>query len=188
MLQIRHSVLFACILLQLACKQKQDPVTRVLQVRDMSALATTEYSITKIVKASDDKTWYKFGDRKILMSVEADVRAGIDLAQLKKEDVIINGKSIQLNLPAPKIMSVNLPPEKIKVEYEDIGPLRDPFDNAARDALLAQAEKQIRSAMDQTAILADTEKNTRNLLSNFLQQAGYEQIEIRFGNTKQTLQ
>ncbi|HQD10586.1 MAG TPA: DUF4230 domain-containing protein [Flavihumibacter sp.] len=188
MLQIRHSVLFACALLLFACKQEKDRIAQVLQVRDMADLATTEYSVTKIVKASDDKTWYKFGDRKILMSVEADIRAGIDLAQLKKEDVIINGKSIQLNLPAPKIISVNLPPEKIKVEYEDIGPLHDPFDNAARDALLAQAEKQIRASIGQTSILADTEKNTRNLLSNFLQQAGYEQIEIRFGNTKTVLQ
>ncbi|MFT4024051.1 MAG: DUF4230 domain-containing protein [Flavihumibacter sp.] len=184
MLQIRHYVLFVCLLLLSACKQEKNRMAQVLLIRDRSDLATTEYSLTKIVKASDDKTWYKFGDRKILMSVEADIRAGIDLSQLKPEDVTSKGNSISLNLPAPKIISLNLPPEKIKVEYEEIGPFRDPFNNATRDALLAQAETQIRQSLPATGILAETEKNTRNLLTNFLLQAGYEEVNIRFGTPK----
>lgn len=187
MLQIRHSAVLACLLFAAACKRESDRVAQVLQVRDMAELATTEYSVTKIVKASDDKTWYKFGDRKILMSVEADIKAGIDLSQLTKDDVRIQGKSIRVDLPAPVIISLNLPPEKIKVAFQEIGVLRDPFDNAARDALLAQAEVQIRKSIPVTGILAETEKNTRNLLTNFLQQAGYENIDIRFGQPKTAL-
>ncbi|GAO41080.1 DUF4230 domain-containing protein [Flavihumibacter petaseus] len=164
----------------ISCRQEEPPLQKVLEVRNLSDLATTEYHITKIVKASDDKTWYKLGDRKILMSVEAVLKAGIDLSKLQPEDVIIDGKNITLNLPAPKLISLNLPPSGIKVEYQEIGALRDPFDNAARDALLAQAEKQIRRDIAATGIFTETENNTRTLITGFLQHAGYNNITIRF--------
>lgn len=40
-------------------------------------LGTVEYTITKVVKADDNADWYKFGDRKILFTVKATMKAGI---------------------------------------------------------------------------------------------------------------
>lgn len=47
--------------------------------------------IAKIIKASDDKTRYKIGDRKIIMTCKASLTAGIDLVrnfELKRKDYL----------------------------------------------------------------------------------------------------
>jgi hypothetical protein len=77
---------------------------------------------------------------------------------------------------------MQIPPDKIHVAYEEVGLLRNGFDNAERDALLAQAEKQINTAIPETGILNTTEQNTRKVMTAFLENLGYEQINIRFGN------
>jgi len=55
---------------------------QVLGLQQMSELATSEYVVTKIIKANDNATWYKIGDRKILMTCKASLVAGIDLEAL----------------------------------------------------------------------------------------------------------
>lgn len=178
--KIRHYAYSVSLVLLISCAVREEPADRVLSIREMGDLATTEYTVTKIVKANDNKTWYKPGDRKILISVEAVLKSGIDLSGVKKEDITIDGKNISLRLPPPKLISISIPPEKIRVEFEEIGIFRTGFDNAERDALLAQAEQQIRNSINEIGILRTTENNTRQFLTRFLQQSGFEQISIRF--------
>ncbi|ULQ54651.1 DUF4230 domain-containing protein [Flavihumibacter fluvii] len=181
--KIKHYGYTLLLILGISCQNRQERIQQVLTIREMGELATTEYSITKIVKASDDQTWYKIGDRKILISVEATLKAGIDLQAVKAEDISIDGKKITLVLPPPKLISLTIPPDKIKVAYEEVGMLRTGFDNAERDALLAQAEKQIYNAAASTGIFTTTEINTRQYLTAFLEKLGYEQIMISFGQS-----
>ena len=63
---------------------------QVLGLQTMSDLATAEYVVTKIIKANDNKTWYKVGNRKILMSCKASLVAGIDLSKLTEKDIHID--------------------------------------------------------------------------------------------------
>jgi Protein of unknown function (DUF4230) len=179
--KIKHYGGLVFLILLMACRNSADRLQQVLAIKELGDLATTEYSITKIVKASDDQTWYKIGDRKILIAVEATLKAGIDLRAIKPEDISINGKAVTLKLPHPKLISMQLPPDKIKVAYEEIGLLRTTFNNAERDALLTQAEQQITKAAAETGIFQTTQKNTRLFLTAFLQQLGFEQITINFG-------
>jgi Protein of unknown function (DUF4230) len=179
--KIKHYRGLAFVFLLVACQNRADRLQQVLAVKELGDLATTEYSITKIVKASDDQTWYKIGDRKILIAVEATLKAGIDLRAIEPEDISINGSTITLKLPEPKLISLQLPPDKIKVAYEEIGLLRTTFNNAERDALLTQAEQQITKAAADTGIFQTTQKNTRQFLTAFLQKLGFEKITINFG-------
>lgn len=180
--KIKHYGYTLLLVLGVSCQNRQERVQEVLAIREMGELATTEYTITKIVKANDNQTWYKIGDRKILIEVEATLKAGIDLQSLTTKDVTINGKKIDILLPAPKLISMQIPPGKIHVAYEEVGLLRTGFDNAERDALIAQAEKQINAAIPATGILNTTEQNTRKVMTAFLEKLGYEQINISFGN------
>jgi hypothetical protein len=163
-----------------SCGSKQDRVEQVLALKEMGNLATTEYTVTKIVKANDNKTWYKLGDRKILISVEATLKAGIDLTSITADNISIDGKKISISLPPPKLLSLKLPPEKIKVEYEEVGMLRNEFSNSERDALLAQGENQIRNSVKELGLLETTEKNTRAFITEFLKKLGYEDIRVSF--------
>lgn len=172
------------IVLLTACGKKEAPEQKpeILSLKEMSDLATVEYTVTKIIKANDNKTWFKLGDRKILMSCEATIKAGIDLNGLSKDDYVIDGKNVRLRLPAPTIISMSIPPDKIKVEYQQVGAFRDEFKTQERDALAAQAEAQIKNSVAELGILDQAKANTSLFVSNFLKQLGYENISITFGD------
>ena len=150
----------------------------------MGELATVEYTVTKIIKANDNKTWFKIGDRKILMSCEAVIKAGIDLSKINEKNFSIDNKNVKVNLPAPKIISLSIPPEKIVTAYEEVSTFREPFSSSERDALAVQAEKQIRNSLDSLGILLQAKANTGMLVNNLLKQLGYENITITYADDK----
>src|SRR5512139_157583 len=135
---MRRFVPYMVLMLLFSCKSEHKEMNEVLAFKEMSELATVEYIVTKIVKAEDNQTWYKFGDRKILMSCEASIKAGIDFSKINEGDVTIEGKSISLVLPKAHFISMNIKPEDVRVEYVETGLFRDDFTTAERDALLAQ--------------------------------------------------
>jgi hypothetical protein len=154
----------------------------VLQLRELNELATVEYTVSKIVKASDDQTWYKVGDRKILMSCRATIRAGINLDRLQAGDIRVSGNSISLQLPPAQILSVNMRPEDIRTEFEEVGVFRSDFSAAERNQLMAQGEAQIRRQAASTDILRSAETQASLLLGNFLRSLGYQEVKISFRN------
>ncbi len=168
------------LLLCVAGCSRKEKAPDVLALKEMSELATVEYTVTKIIKASDNKTWFKIGDRKILMSCEAHIKAGIDMSAINKNSFKIQDKNIEVTLPQPKIISLSIPPEAIKTEYEEVGVFRDKFKTEDRDALAAQAERQIKSAVDSLGILTQAKVNTSMFVSNFLKRLGYENISINY--------
>jgi hypothetical protein len=165
-----------------SCKPKENAIDTVLQLKELSELATVEYTITKIIKASDDQTWYKLGERKILMSCQAGIKAGIDLSKIKAEDISIDGEEISLKLPHATILSLNIRPEDIRTEYQEVGILRSDFTAAERNQLMLQGETQIRNSIESTGILRTAESNASLFIGQFLRQLGYKKVEIRFGN------
>lgn len=150
----------------------------VLAIQQMSDLVTVEYVVTKIIKANDNKTWYKVGDRKILMSCRASIKAGIDLAGLTDKDIAIDGKDISIALPPAKLISLNMPPESIIVEYEEIDAFRSPFKAGERDALAAQAEAQIKSSVEAMGVLQTAQGNAQAFVTDFLKRLGFNNITI----------
>lgn len=56
-------VLLLCVLC-MSCNKKEKQLQQVMALQQMNDLATVEYVVTKIIKANDNKTWYKIGDRK----------------------------------------------------------------------------------------------------------------------------
>lgn len=161
---------------------------QVLGLQKMSDLATAEYVVTKIIKASDDKTWYKVGDRKILMSCKASLVAGIDLSKLTEKDINIDGQSISITLPHAKLLYINIKPEDIKTAYQEISIFRNNFSAQEKDNLAAQAEKQIKESVDSLGILLTAETNAGLFINNFLQKAGFKNIHINFSSAKNPLQ
>ncbi len=161
---------------------------QILALKTMNELAVTEYTVTKIVKANDNRTWYTVGDRKILLSCQATIKAGIDLSQLQEEDIVASGKKITIYLPEPKLISFNIPPGNIKVEYEAIGPLRNEFSSAERDALMVQAENQIRNSLEELGVFKTTKEHTFAFFANFLRRLGFEDIHLNFGDQTQPIQ
>lgn len=178
------AILFCAALAACGSKTADQQRADVFAFREMSELATVEYTVSKVVKANDNGTWFKVGSRKILISVQAYLKAGIDLKQVKDEDVLIEGKNITIKLPHAKLISLNIPPEEIKEEVEETGFFRDGFKNNEKQDLLAQAEQNIRQSVDSLGILNTAEENARLFIGNFVKQLGYEKVTITFEELK----
>ncbi|MEO6407104.1 MAG: DUF4230 domain-containing protein [Ferruginibacter sp.] len=175
------------LLLASGCSKKETAQNQLLfSLKEMSDLATVEYTVTKIIKANDNKTWFKIGDRKILMSCEAHIKAGVDMSSITAKNFKIDGKNIELQLPAPKVISLSIPAETIKVEYQDISLFRDPFKNAERDQLAVQAETQIRNSIESLGILQQAKINSSLFVNNLLARLGYEKITIAYASDQPT--
>jgi len=166
-----------------SCKEKvpeENPINKVLKIKELSDLATVEYTVTKIIKATDDSTWYKLGDRKILMSCDAKIKAGVSLSEITDKDIVVNGTSVSIQLPAAKILYINIPPESVVERYAEIGLLRAEYSIAEKNAFLQVAEKDVTNTLKELDILATAEKNTKTIIESWLSIAGFKNIAISF--------
>ena len=152
------------------------------EMSEVAEIGSVEYTIEKVVKASDDAEWYKLGDRKILFKCTAYLKAGIDMSKFDATKVSINEeqKSIVLTLPKAELLSFNMPPEKAVLAYEKVATFRSNFSASDRNKLLQLGEKDIREDVPNLGILADAEKNASSFFKALLGQLGFEMVTIKF--------
>lgn len=177
--QRKHGMIVYTLLalLATACSPSaKEAESRVVNLINMSELGTVEYTVQKMVKVDDQQKW-SLGDRKILFSVTAYLKAGIDMSQVEVEP---DGKSVTVSLPHAKLVSFNMPAEEITTEFEHYGTLRSRFDADQQNMLLQQAEADIRNEVPNFGILEDAERNVTELLTAILRQMGYTDIDIKF--------
>jgi Protein of unknown function (DUF4230) len=170
------------VTLLLSCNTKDNLKSRkeIFAFKEMSDVATVEYTLSKVVKANDNSTWYKFGNRKIVMSVMAYAKAGIDLSAVTDEKVTITNNNVNIVLPHAKLINLNIPPEEIKEETTDVGTLRWQYNNDEKNSLLIQAEESIRKSIDSIGIIKKAEENATTFISNFIKRLGYNNVTISF--------
>lgn len=176
-------VLLSCIFL-FACKSKEEelPVVDIHHIQELGTLATTEYTFGKIVQLNDDKDWYRWGDRKILISVRARAKAGVDLTKMNEQDIEVSEdkKTVKLTLPPAEIVSFDMNPNEINTEMTDVNGFRTDFSQEEKMKVLQLGEKSIRREMMESNILSDAKKNARVFLKDLYQDMGYETVIIDF--------
>lgn len=150
----------------------------VYEIKNIGILSTTEYTIGKVIKLDDNKDWYKFGDRKILISVKAKVKAGVNLMELKEDDIKVNGTSIEINLPQVQITAFEMDPSTVHTEMEDVNGFRMSFTQIEKNKILRLGEKSIRDNLKHTSIIRDGEKNAISFVENFYKQIGYKEVTV----------
>lgn len=161
-----------------------------MEMISSAELGTVEYTIVKVVKANDEQNLkqLKIGDRKILLSAKARLKAGITLngEYAYKAEINEELKSVRLILPKPQILTIDMSPEGIKLEYEHTGIFRFNFTNEERNTLLRQAEKDIKNDKKiMENILNDAQDNARMFFNAILSQVGFRNIIIVFQDIKQ---
>lgn len=166
--------------LLISCGGKEKELSDdVYEIRNIGELASSEYTIGKIIQLDDTGTdWYKLGKRKILISCKAKVKAGVDLTQIKKGDIRVKGSSIEITLPPAKITSFTMDPKDIRTEMEGVSGLRDPFTQQEKNDFLKQGEEAIREELEQTGLLKDAERNAITFIEDFYKQMGYKKIDV----------
>ncbi len=178
-------VLLLTALMLPACTERvpEDTTEREIEaISHMRELSLVEYRVRKIVKADDEGEWYKIGDRKILLSCTAYLKAGIDLSGFSAENVDINrlDGSVTVTVPHAKLLSLDMPASEIREEYDHVTMLRHSFSAEERNALLRQGEKQIRSSVPSLGILEKAEENARRFFESVFTKMGFTSVEVVF--------
>lgn len=183
---ITYLVLLAFLII--SCSDDKEKVDSAFEIRNIGELSTTEFTIGKIIKLEDkydDKNseWYeyykKYGERKILISCKAKVKAGIDLKEIKESDIVIKGNSIEITLPKAKITSFSMDPSDIRTEMESVTGLRSNFTQEEKNDFLKQGEEQIREELVSTGILEEASDNAAVFVTDFYRQLGFENVIIK---------
>lgn len=173
-----------------SCGQKQEQVLQNLlpgsaavaqKIKSASELAVVEYRLTKLVRANDDATWWKFGNRVVVLSCEASVKAGILLGGISPGDVAVDtaAKAATIRLPETRILSINLEQENVKEEYSSYGIFRDKFSETERQEFLKIAEQQIRAQAETLNIEEEARLRAESQLRALLRMAGFEQVYFK---------
>ncbi|MDE1176963.1 MAG: DUF4230 domain-containing protein [Edaphobacter sp.] len=156
----------------------------VQRIQKLSRLETVVYSLDTIIEGSRSSTVLPdllAGDR-ILLVVHGQSIAGIDLGQLKPEDVRItkqdNGnRSIRVTLPASQLFSTTLDNQHTRVYARSTG-LLVPVDQNLESETRARAEQQLQQTALKDGILDAATKNARASVTTLLYSLGFQQVDV----------
>jgi hypothetical protein len=142
----------------------------VSQVRGASELTTAVFTMEAVVPTRQDRNLggYTLGTTTLLYIAYGEVRAGIDLQDLKPDDVQIVNNTIQLKLPPPRILDSKIDVNRSTVYDYDRGFLSLGPDVAPQLQMLAQREtlKKIVTAACSNGVLAQANDRSNWLSKN----------------------
>ena len=151
----------------------------ITQIKQLKQLVTVRYSIQRVIGMTESKD--PFGSESILLMVGGEALAGVDLAQLTPNDVVLsdgNRKSL-IALPPAKLLDTYLDEKQIKVWDHHVTwwtpwvPFNPDLEHKAR----LQALNEVRSAALSMGILDQAQRNAETAVRDFLAAFG---IQVQF--------
>jgi hypothetical protein len=166
----------------------------VASVSKCARLYTVQYNVRKVLTHQDFSEvelklfWEKIsipipGERKIILPMDATVKAYIDFADFSSKDVSVVGDKITITLPSPKIEMTSS-----KIDYENekqfLSWNRFKFSEPERESLLKKGREKVLDDMKGTDILERSQVGAYNALLPLVMAAGFdrENITIRFSD------
>jgi hypothetical protein len=153
------------------------------RIQRLNRLETVVYSIDTVVEGSKSSPVLPdllAGDR-LLLVVHGQSIAGIDLAQLRPEDVRIDDKngsrSIHVTLPASQLFITTLDNQHTRVYARSTG-LLVPVDQNLESETRAKAEQQLQQSALADGILDTARKNARATITTLLYSLGFQQVDV----------
>ena len=148
----------------------QNTATLLKQVQTLSDLVTVKYVLEKVI-ILEDVRWY--GENRVLLVAHGIVKAGIDLREIKADDVRLEDRKVILKLPRAKITDAYLDDHQTRVVDRTTGILRT-FDKDLEQNARRQAVDDLRIAARFNGIYEDAAERARLQLSGFFHQLGFE--------------
>ncbi len=149
------------------------------RIQRLNRLETVVYSMDTVVEGAHSSPILPdllAGDR-LLLVVHGQSIAGIDLSQLKPEDVRIDGQSIHVTLPASQLFLTTLDNQHTRVYARSTGILV-PADQNLESATRAKAEQQLQQTALSDGILDTARKNARATVTTLLYSLGFQQVDV----------
>ena len=120
------------------------------------------------------------GGERILLVVHGESVAGIDMAELRPEDVRIDAatRSIHITLPPAQLFSTTLDDQRTRVLVRSTG-LPVPTGQALGPATRARAQDQLQQTAQAEGILDAARRNARATVTALLSSLGFEQVDVK---------
>jgi hypothetical protein len=150
-------------------------------IQELDQLATVRWteSVPVTRESGGDILNRLFSGEKVIVIATGNVEAGVDLKDLGKDDVSVNGETVTINLPEPEILSASLDEGKTRVYDRDFSPLNvRPDDDLVERARLRAVEK-IEDAARENKILATAERNAEDGIRAFVTTLGFDEVRFR---------
>jgi hypothetical protein len=153
-----------------------DPVTIILQVRNLSRLETASYTIEKVITAETGQGPFSFlfGDRLILVA-RGQVIAGVDLGKMEDGAILITEDgTVVVTLPEAEILVATLDNQKSYVVDRDTGLVgtNPALETEARQA----AEKEVLNAALEDGILDTAQRNAEMYVRQLIMALGFDEV------------
>jgi Protein of unknown function (DUF4230) len=156
-----------------------DPAVVVHEIQRLSELVSVKYTVQKAVGLEEQKV--PFGSEKLLLFVQAQVLAGIDLSRVAAGDVrLLPAKRMQVVLPPAKIIHIVIDDKQTKVWDRRITwwtpwvPFNPDLERQARLAALDAIE---RAAIDM-GILDQARRNAQAAIQALLENLGINSVTV----------
>lgn len=160
-------------------RRSADPATVITEVHKLNQLVTVRYSIQRVVGIREPKV--PVGEESILLMVQGEVLAGVDLDRVRTRDVEYGAnRSIVIALPRAQMLNSFLDEDQTKVWDRQITWWTPwiPYDPDLEHKARLQALNDVRDAALKMGILDQAEKNAkasiRELLSGFNLQVSFK--------------
>ncbi|WP_008309762.1 DUF4230 domain-containing protein [Leptolyngbya sp. PCC 6406] len=154
----------------------------VQQVRGASELTTAVFAMEAVVPATSSRTVanYEIGKTTLIYVAYGEVRAGVDLSEITAADVRVNGETLRVILPPPKILD-----SKIDVSRSDVydysrgflglGPDRAPeLQGQAQEAAL----QKVMLAACEEGILQEASARAELVVAQLLAHTDFGTVEV----------
>lgn len=155
----------------------------VTQVRGASELTTAVFTMEAVVPTRQDRKIgnYTLGSTTLLYIAHGEVRAGVDLGELDKNDVMFVNDTVQIQLPPPRILDSKIDVTRSQVYDYDRGFLNLGPDAAPQLQTLAQQEtlKKIVANACREDLLQEANDRAQLVVSQLLSTAGYQAVEVK---------
>ena len=154
----------------------------IVAVRDLAELTSAEYQVERVIDLTEQQTRF-FGlvkaEDALLLVASGSVAAGVDLSQLREEDVRIDEarKSVRIRLPPAKILSSRLDNERTYVHTRRTDVLaerKESLETRARQ----EAERAIVEAARQGGILQRAQTNAQRTVESLVRSLGYGSVSV----------
>ena len=150
-------------------------------IKELDQLATVRWteSVPVTRETGGDILDRLFSGEKVIVIATGKVEAGVDLGDIDKDQVSVNGDSVTIDLPEPEILSASLDEERTRVYDRDFSPLNfRPDDDLVEEARLQTVQK-ITDAARENEILDTAEHNAEDSVRAFVTTLGFEEVRFR---------
>jgi hypothetical protein len=150
-------------------------------IQKLDQLATVRWTgSVPVTRESGGDIWDRvFDGEKVLLIATGKVEAGVDLGDIHKDDVSVDGDTVTIELPEAEILSASLDEKTTRVYDRDFSPLNfRPDDDLVRKARL-RAVGKLEATARENGILDTAEGNAEDSIRAFVTTLGFEKVRFR---------